>query len=292
MRVGFIGTGIMGKPMAHNLLRAGFAVSVHNRSRSRLADLISEGAAWMDSPRAVAAASELIVTMLPGWAEFEAVLVGSDGLLAGIRPGAIHLSMETVSPGQARRAAAMLQELGASGLDAPVSGGERGAIDASLAIMVGGAQEAFDVALPVLQAMGRNVIRIGPSGAGQIAKACNQLIVAVTIEAVAEALALARAAGVDPANVRRALAGGFADSRILQDHGRRMLDGDYLPGGHAKHHLKDRAVVEEIVAATGIDLPVAEAAFARIATLVERGRGELDHSALFTLFSDDAAREL
>jgi len=222
--------------------------------------------------------------MLPGWPELEEVLHGAAGLLAGVRRGTLYLNMETIAPAEARAVAALMWERGAESLDAPVSGGETGAIEASLSIMAGGSEATFERALPLLRAMGRNVARIGESGAGQIAKACNQLIVAVTIEAVAEALALAKAFGVDPARVREALLGGFATSRILELHGRRMIENNYTPGGPMKSHLKDRDIVSQAAREARLDLPAAQVAFDRVKEVVDRGGGELDHSALYTLF--------
>jgi len=291
VRIGFVGTGIMGKPMASNLLRAGFPVAVYNRTASRVADLLVAGATAPGSPRAVAEVSDVVITMLPGWPEVEAVLHGHDGLLAGMRPGSTYVGMETLAPEQSQTIAKLMSERGIAALDAPVSGGEKGATEATLAIMVGGPQETFEAVLPILRAMGSNVTRIGDAGAGQIAKACNQLIVAVTIEAVAEAMALARAFGVDQRLIRQALMGGFATSRILELHGQRMIDGDYTPGGAMKAHMKDREIVAETCRSAGLELPAARLAFDRMKEMVDRGDGDLDHSALYLLLARATGRD-
>ena len=195
--------------------------------------------------------------------------------------------MSTIEPERSRAIASRLAERSIDALDAPVSGGPSGAAEATLSIMAGGTEAAFARALPVLQAMGRNVKRIGDAGAGQIAKTCNQIIVTITIEAVAEALAFARASGVDPAKVRDVMLGGYADSRILALHGQRMIDGDYTAGGFIKAHMKDRAIAQATARAVDLELPAADVVFERIRTIVERGDGDLDHSALYTLFDDD-----
>jgi 2-hydroxy-3-oxopropionate reductase len=283
-RIGFVGTGIMGKPLASRLLRAGYDVAVYNRTSARAAELVAQGARGATTPRDAADGCDAFITMLPEAPDVEGVLFGAGGAVAALRPGAVHIDMSTIAPAAARTIARRLAERGVDALDAPVSGGEVGAIAGTLAIMVGGGEAPFDRARPVLEAMSTNVVRVGGSGSGQVAKACNQLIVVATIEAVAEALALARALGADPGRVRDAMLAGFASSRILEVHGRRMIDADYGPGGRARLHLKDRDVVAEAAAAAHIELPVATAAFARIATLVEQGGGDLDQSALYTLF--------
>jgi 2-hydroxy-3-oxopropionate reductase len=289
-RVGLIGTGIMGKPMAQNLLRAGYDVAVDNRSPQSIATLCAEGAIAPGSPRAVGEFAEIAISMLPDFAAVLDAVVADDGLLAGLAPGSLYIGMETLAPEESRAIAAAAAQRGIDALDAPVSGGEAGAIAASLAIMAGGSEAAFDRALPVLRALGSNVTYVGPAGAGQTAKACNQLIVAVTIEAVAEAFALARALGVDPARVREAIAGGFAASRVLEVHGKRMVDGNFAPGGKIKYIAKDRTISLGAAAAAGLDLPAATAAFDRAAAVIDRGNGDLDQSAVYTLFSEQQPR--
>ena len=227
--------------------------------------------------------------MVPDTADLEAVLDGPAGVLAGAHDGLIVCAMGTHLPAAMPPLAERCAERGCTLLDAPVSGGEIGAADGTLSIMVGGDAAAVERARPVLEAMGRSVVRIGGSGAGQLAKACNQLIVGATIAAVAEALALARAAGVDPAIVRDALAGGFAASRVLEVHGRRMLERDFAPGGRAALHAKDAHIILDTAEALGLDLPVFPAVAEAFDRLVAEGGGELDHAALITLL-DDAPR--
>jgi 2-hydroxy-3-oxopropionate reductase len=288
--LGIIGTGLMGKPMAHNLRKAGFEVYVHNRTASKLTDLVAAGAVAPGSPRAVAEHSDVVITMLIDWETTRVAMFGENGIIAGIRPGSLFIDMGTTSPNNARELARAFAQKNVEALDAPVSGGERGAIEGTLTIMVGGSEAAFERAKPIFAAMGKAYVRIGDSGAGQIAKACNQLIVAGTVELVAEAFALARANGVDPALVRQAMLGGFAGSKILEGQGQRMLDRNFAPGGPIKTHMKDRENILDACTRTGIDLPVAKAAFERVKQVVDRGEGDLDHTALYKLFDDiDAA---
>jgi 2-hydroxy-3-oxopropionate reductase len=280
-RLGFIGLGIMGKPMARNLIEAGFALTVHSRTRGPVDELVAAGAARASSPREVAAASDITISMLPDTPEVEQVLVGSDGVRDGATPGSLVIDMSSIDPGPTRAIADSLAARKVGMLDAPVSGGERGAIDGTLSIMVGGDAEAFDRAMPVLEVLGANVVHVGPSGAGQVAKACNQLVVAATIEAVAEALLLAERSGVDPAKVREALLGGFAGSKILEVHGRRMLDRAFDPGFRIRLHRKDARIVEEAAAAVGSPIPAFAAVAAQLQRAVDAGDGERDHSGLF-----------
>jgi 2-hydroxy-3-oxopropionate reductase len=287
-RIGFIGLGVMGKPMAHNLLRVGYPLVVANRPAAARDELVAAGAASGNSPAAIARDADVVITMLPDSPDVESVVFGDDGLLGAMRPGSVHIDMSTIAPATARRVAAALAERAVHALDAPVSGGEKGAIEATLSIMVGGPAETLEAVRPILEAVGKTIVHVGDSGAGQITKAANQLVVAATIEAVAEALALAETAGVDPAAVRGALLGGFAQSKILDLHGQRMIEKAFAPGFRARLHLKDLEIVHATAAALGLDLPAAETVRARMAELVERGGGDLDHSALRTLV---AARE-
>jgi len=288
--IGFIGLGIMGKPMARNLMRAGYSLVVHNRSRGPVDELAKEGAKAGSSSKDVAQQSDVIITMLPDSPDVEAVVFDKDGVLEGFKPGATLIDMSTITPAMARRVAGAVRDKGGKALDAPVSGGEKGAIEATLSIMVGGPQDVFDAVLPILQALGKNIVLVGEGGAGQIAKAANQLVVGVTIEAVAEALALAEASGVDPAKVRAVLLGGFAQSKILDAHGQRMLDGNFVPGFKAKLHLKDMRIVAQTAKESGVDVPEGQVALDRFTKLVESGGGEKDHSALRTLLSPVSSR--
>ena len=283
-RVGFIGLGIMGSPMARHLLEAGFPLTVHSRSPAPVDALVSDGAVRATSPSEVAGVSDVVITMLPDTPDVEHVMLGDDGVAVGAPAGTLVIDMSTIDPGPTRAIAEQLGKHGVEMLDAPVSGGERGAIDGTLSIMVGGPDGAFARAQPILQAMGKNIVHVGPSGAGQITKACNQLVVAATIEAVAEALVLAERSGVDPAKVREALLGGFAGSKILEVHGQRMLDRAFEPGFRARLHRKDARIVLDAARAAGSPIPAFQVVAAQLDRLVdEADRGDLDHSALFTL---------
>jgi 2-hydroxy-3-oxopropionate reductase len=282
-RVAFIGLGIMGRPMARRLMGAGFPLTVHSRSPGPIGELVAEGASKADSPAEAAASVDVVITMLPDTPDVEQVVLGDDGVASGATPGSLAIDMSTIDPGAARLVAERLTATGVQALDAPVSGGERGAIDGTLSIMVGGETAAFERAVPIFRAMGANIVHVGPSGAGQVAKACNQLVVAATIEAVAEALLLAERSGVDAAKVREALLGGFAGSKILEVHGQRMLDRAFEPGFRARLHRKDARIVLGAASATGTPVPSFEVVAAQLDRLVgDLGGGELDHSALYT----------
>lgn len=284
--VGVIGTGLMGKPMARNLLRAGYSVVVQNRTASKLKELLDAGAIAAATPKELAAQCDVVITMLIDWPTTHEAIFGSDGALAGIRAGTLFIDMGTTSPAHARELAEAFAKKDVEAIDAPVSGGEKGAIDATLTVMAGGSEAAFERAKPVFTAMSRTAVRIGDAGAGQIAKMCNQLIVASTVELVAEAFALARAHGVDPATVREAMLGGFAGSKILEGQGQRMLDRNFVPGGPIKTHMKDRENILDACARVGLELPAAKAAFDRVKQVVDRGDGDLDHTALYKLYDD------
>ena len=282
--VGFIGLGIMGKPMAQNLLRAGYSLVVLNRSRAAVDELVAEGAKAGDSPRDVAARSQVVITMLPDSPDVESVVLGNDGVAQGIDGAALYLDMSTIAPASARKIAEALGKRGVDVLDAPVSGGEQGAKNAALSIMAGGSDAAFERAKPILEALGKNIVHVGPSGAGQVTKACNQIVVGVTLEAVAEALALAEASGVDPVKVRAALLGGFAQSKVLEVHGQRMIERNFVPGFKAKLHRKDMNIAAQAGDERALDLVAAKLVRERFDELLAKGEGERDHSALRTLY--------
>jgi 2-hydroxy-3-oxopropionate reductase len=287
-----VGLGIMGRPMAHNLLRAGYPLVVQNRSPGPVAELVAAGAEAAGSPAEAAARADVVITMLVNTEVVEQVALGPDGLAEGLRPGATYVDMSSISPLAARRIATRLAEKGVDALDAPVSGGEIGAREATLVIMVGGSAEAFARVQPIFEALGSRVVHVGEAGAGQVAKACNQLVVGLTIDAVAEALLLASAAGVDPAKVREALLGGFANSRVLDLHGQRMLEHRFAPGARASMQLKDLNIIAEMAEAYGVLLPGARTARQLYQELVESGGADLDHSGLLTLLERQAGREL
>ena len=280
-RIGFIGLGIMGKPMAKNLLAAGLDLTVHSRSSGPVDELVEAGAERASGPAEVAAASDVTITMLPDTPDVEQVLTGAGGVLEGAAPGSVVIDMSSIDPAPTRAIAEKFAARDVAMLDAPVSGGERGAIDATLSIMVGGDDAPVQRAMPVFHALGKTIVHVGPSGAGQVTKACNQLVVAATIEAVAEALLLAERSGVDPAKVREALLGGFAGSKILDVHGQRMLDRTFDPGFRIRLHRKDARIVEEAAAATGTPIPCFIVVADQLQRAVDGGDGELDHSALF-----------
>ncbi len=288
-RIGFIGLGIMGKPMARNLIAAGYELTVHSRSTGPVEKLAGEGAAVAASPAAVASSSDIVITMLPDTPDVEQVALGQDGLASGGHEGLLYVDMSSIDPTATRRIAAALAERGISMLDAPVSGGERGAIEGTLSIMVGGPEAAFRRAEPILRHLGKTIVHVGEAGAGQVTKACNQLVVGMNIEAVAEALALARQSGVDQAAVRQVLLGGFAASRVLESHGTRMIDGEFQPGFRVRLHAKDARIVQSLAAATGAVTPAFNVVADQFDQLVRIGSGDLDHSALYTLVSGDTA---
>ena len=291
--IGFIGLGLMGRPMCRNLSAAGAALVVQNRTRATAEALAAELAGVnpvqiADSPAAVAAATDLIIVNLADTAAVEQVLLGDApaGLVSGLRPGALVIDMGTTAAGATRRFAEAVRATGGDYVDAPVSGGVVGAEAASLTIMAGGSAAAFERALPVLRTLGTNITRCGEVGAGQVAKIANQMIVGLTIGAVAEALALARRAGVDPAILRQALAGGFADSRILAVHGKRMAEGSFAPGGKVVTQRKDMQLALDLAAETDIKLPGVALNRTLWDRMIEKGWGELDHSALIKLYED------
>lgn len=286
--IGFIGLGIMGRPMVRNLLSAGFPVTVHSRSPGPVDELATAGAVRADGPAAVAAGSDVTITMLPDTADVEQVLVGSGGVLESASDGDLVVDMSSIDPGPTRQIAAAFAAKGVAMLDAPVSGGERGAIDAALSIMVGGDEAAFGRATPIFEALGKNIVHVGPSGAGQVCKACNQLVVAATIEAVAEAMLLSERSGVDAAKVRQALLGGFAGSKILEVHGQRMLDRAFDPGFRIRLHRKDARIIEEAAADTGTPVPSFSVVTEQLQKALDAGDGERDHSALYAELAREA----
>jgi 2-hydroxy-3-oxopropionate reductase len=291
--IGFIGLGLMGKPMAMNLLTRGHSLVVHSRSPAPVDELVAAGAARAGSPADVARRATRIFLMLPDSPDVERVLAGDDGVFSALQPETIIIDCSTIAPKAARRLAARAADLGAAMLDAPVSGGEIGAVNATLSIMVGGDAAAFDAVRPLLEAVGNpeRIVRMGESGAGQVCKVCNQLVIGGTLAAVSEAFAVARKAGVDPALVREALLGGFAASRVLEVHGQRILDGNYTPGFRAALYAKDYRIVRETLRELECPAPVTEAVHALVTALVDGGRGSDDYSALATVLFERAGLE-
>lgn len=280
--VGFIGLGAMGKPMALNLRKHDVPVVVHNRSHAAERALADAGAGVATTPAAVAAASQHIMLMLPDAPDVEAVLLGPSGLLASLQPGSVVVDSSTIAPAAARRFAALVDQHGGTYLDAPVSGGEIGAIDGTLTFMVGGEAAALDAVRDLLGLMGKpeRIVHVGPSGAGQVCKACNQLVIGGTMVAVAEALALARKSGVDGAKVRQALLGGFAASRVLEVHGERMLTDNYKPGFKARLYKKDLRIVAEALAEAGVAAPETALVQQLVHAQLAAGGGDDDYSGV------------
>lgn len=278
--IGFIGLGLMGKPMARNLHKAGYTVTVHNRSREAVEELAAEGMTAASSPRDAAERSEAVILMLPDTPTVEQVLLGEEGVVAGMTPGLLVVDMGTTAVEATRRFAEAVEKAGGVYVDAPVSGGEVGAVEAGLTIMCGGTPEGFERARPILEAMGKHITHVGACGAGQVAKAANQVIVGLTISAVAEALHLAERSGVDPARVREAVRGGFAWSRIMELHGQRMIEGNFQPGGKSSTQRKDLQQALEQAQTVGARMPVTGLVRDLYDELVAQGQGGLDHSAL------------
>jgi 2-hydroxy-3-oxopropionate reductase len=284
--IGFIGLGIMGKPMARNLMKAGYRVVVRDILAAPVAELVAEGAETAGTPREVAAATDVLVTMLPDSPDVEAVYCSPDGALEAARPGWLAIDMSSISPRVARDLAARAAALGAEMLDAPVSGGDKGAIAGTLSVMVGGTAASFERAQPILQAMGRTIVHVGPSGAGQVAKVCNQVVVAVVIEAVAEALVLGAKAGVDPSRIVEVLQGGLAATKVLEMRGPNMLGGRYDPGFRVRLHLKDLKNALDLAREAGVVLPATAGVEQMMQRMRIAGRGDDDHSGLITVLED------
>lgn len=280
MRVALLGTGIMGAPMAANLAKAGFAVTVWNRTAEKAKPLEALGATVAADPSTAVAGADAVITMLADGPTVDAVLFGPGGAAAALADGALVVDMSSIPPATAKVHAARLAERGRGYLDAPVSGGEVGAKAGTLAIMAGGTAADFARAAPIFAPLGK-ATHVGPAGSGQVAKLANQAIVGITIGAVAEALLLAEAAGADPAAVRQALMGGFADSRILQVHGNRMVERTFVPGGKVSTQVKDMATIVGVARDLGLDLPFSELGRTLFTALEARGEGLRDHSALF-----------
>lgn len=280
MKIGVIGLGLMGKPMARHLHAAGARVVIASRSRGPVDELAAAGMHAADTPRAVAQASDIIIIMVTNTDAVDAVLHGPDGVIAGLAPGKLVIDMGTTKVRETRQWAAETEAAGADYLDAPVSGGQVGAEQATLIIMTGGKEAAIERARPVFGTLGRKVTRIGDVGAGQVAKSANQVIAGLTLAAVAEGLTLAARAGADPVQVREALMGGFADSRILDLHGGRMVTRAFEPGAHASLQLKDMRQALELAEQVDLDLPSVTANEKLWAKMVERGWGTLDQAGI------------
>lgn len=282
--IGFIGLGLMGRPMALNLRKAGFALVVHSRSRGPVEALVQEGAVAASSPRAVAEAAQVVITMLPDTPDVVQVIEGAEGVLAGLQPGTVVIDMSSISPEETRRLAARVETHGGTMLDAPVSGGEIGARSGTLSIMVGGDAAVVERVRPILEAMGAadRIIHVGPSAAGQVCKICNQIAIGGALVGVSEAFAIARSAGVDASRVRQALLGGFASSRVLDVHGGRLLEGQFEPGFRTALYQKDLRLAVEAATSLAVSVPTTQVVADLVDRLVAGGGSHLDYAAVGT----------
>jgi 2-hydroxy-3-oxopropionate reductase len=285
-KVGFIGLGIMGRPMAKNLLGHGYDLVVHDINREPVEELVQMGAREASPASEVALESQVIITMLPDSPEVELVALGASGIMEGIRSGSVYVDMSTISPTVAVKIAEVAAEKGVKALDAPVSGGDVGAREGTLSIMVGGDKQTFDTILPIFRVLGKNVVLCGGNGAGQTVKACNQILVAISIEGVAEALALGTKAGVDPAKVVQVLGGGLARCGILENRGERIVNRDFAPGFRSRLHYKDLRIALAAGQAYEVALPVTALVHEMFKQMTLCGLGDLDHTGLITLVED------
>ncbi len=290
-RVGFVGLGIMGKPMAKNLMQAGYELVVHNRSPEKAEELAGEGATAAESPKEVAGQSDIIITMLPDSPDVREALDGEGGVLEGIREGALVVDMSTISPVVTGELAAAVREKGASMLDAPVSGGDVGAIEGTLSIMVGGSEEDFERARPLFEVMGETVTHVGPTGAGQVTKAANQIVVALTIEAVSEALVLGSKGGVAPEKILDVLSGGMAGNKVMEAKREKFLSHTFDPGFRAELHHKDLGIALAAGREYGVALPVTAIVDQMLLSMKRKGWGGEDHSALLKVIEDLSQHE-
>lgn len=291
LKIGFIGLGIMGKPMSKNLIKAGHQLTVHDLVEAPVRELEKEGAKVGVSSKEVAARSDLTITMLPDSPDVEKAALGPNGVFEGIKAGSTYIDMSTISPVTTKKLAEAAKARGVRILDAPVSGGERGAIEGTLTIMAGGAREVFDDALPIFQAMGKNIVYCGGIGSGQVVKACNQILVAGVLEAASEALVLGAKAGVDPEVVLKVIAGGYA-MRVLDVRGPLILKRDFKPGFKTKLHYKDLGIALAAGSEYGVPLPVTGLIHEIMGAMKVSGRGEYDHSGIIIVLEDLAKTEI
>jgi len=292
MKIGFIGLGIMGKPMSKNLLKAGYELVVMDRNQQAVAEVVAAGAKAVATPKEVAQQTDIIVTMLPNSPHVKAVVLGENGVIEGAKKGAIVADMSSIAPLVSREVAKKLAEKGVEMLDAPVSGGEPKAVDGTISVMVGGKQEVFDKCYPVLKAMAGTVVRTGEVGAGNITKLANQIIVALNIAAVSEALVLASKAGVEPELVYQAIRGGLAGSTVLDAKAPMMMDRNFKPGFRINLHIKDLNNVLETSHEVGVPLPLTSAVMEMMQSLKVDGMDQDDHSSLVRYYEKLAKVEV
>ena len=287
-RIGFIGIGIMGKPMCRNLVKAGYELVIHNRSQANVDELVAESdkITRASTPREVAEQVDLVITMLPDSPDVKQVVFGENGLLEAMGPGKLLVDMSTIAPAAAIEINAALTERGSSALDAPVSGGEMGAINGTLSIMVGGSAADFDNAHAVFESVGKTIVHVGDSGAGQMVKACNQIVVAINYAAVSEALVLGSKAGVDPLKIVEVLNGGLAASRVMEMRGASMAAHQFEPGFRINLHRKDLGIIADTGKTYNVPLPVTSVVSQLFESVASAGNGDLDHSAVITAIED------
>lgn len=284
--IGFIGLGVMGKAMARNILKAGFALSVHNRSQGKVEELVAEGAKNGNSPAGVAASSEIVFTCLPDTPDVERILFGPDGIVEGAKPGTVVIDCSTISAVTTVEFAGKLKEHGIDMVDSPVSGGPKGAIDGTLSCMLGGDAVVIDRVRPVMEAIGKTFVHIGGAGAGQVVKSCNQLVICATMLGMSEATALAMKMDVDPAKMRDALIGGAANSFVMQNHCKRLHDGNLEPGFRAALMLKDMKLAMTVGKDAGVFMPTTGLATQMLTALCESGRDGMDSAAVGLVFQE------
>jgi 2-hydroxy-3-oxopropionate reductase len=278
--------------MAKNLLKAGFSLIVHNRSRAKVDELVREGAAAASTPKEVAAQVDVIITMLPNSPDVELVALGADGIKQGAKRGQLFVDMSTINPIVSQKIAKELAGLGVAMVDAPVSGGEQGALGGTLSIMAGGEPQDFERALPIFNALGKTITHMGPLGAGGFTKLANQIIVAINLTAIGEALVFGAKAGVNPEKMIRALSGGLAGSKCLDQKSEKILSGDFAPGFKIDLHAKDLSLIQDAARSVGVPIPTAALVEQLFSALRVHGRGGLDHSAVITLFEDLAKTQV
>jgi 2-hydroxy-3-oxopropionate reductase len=293
-RIGLIGLGIMGKPMARNLVKAGYELVVHNRSRGAVDELVAESdkITAASSPKEVAEQVETVILMLPDSPDVTAVVFGDDGVLGAMEAGNLLIDMSTIAPATAIEVRNAFAEKGVAVLDAPVSGGDKGAIAGTLSIMVGGEEADFERAKPIFEAVGKTIVHVGAAGAGQTVKACNQVVVAINFAAVSEALVLGARAGVDPEKIIQVLNGGLAASRVMEMRGPTMIEHNFEPGFRVNLHRKDLNIALSTGKSYDVPLPVTALVGQFFDALNAKGRGEMDHSSLLSLFEDMAGYQI
>jgi 2-hydroxy-3-oxopropionate reductase len=284
--IGFIGLGVMGKPMAINLVKAGYQLIGHDLNRAPVSEVVRSGGQEAKSLWEIVERSQVIITILPDSPDVELVALGSEGLITRIHEGQMYIDMSTIAPGSAIKVASAMKAKGVDFLDAPVSGGESGAINATLSIMVGGNEETFTKALPILNSLGKTITLCGPNGCGQIVKACNQIQVAINLVGMAEALVLGAKAGVDPAIILQVLNGGYAQTRVMEVRGPKVIHGDYQPGFKSRLHYKDLNIISRTAQEYQVPLPVTSLVRELFSSLLASGRGEFDHSGIITILED------